>query len=275
MQCDDRKSDNMGKISSALYEIHELDEMAEKNTRLNEVHPLVKLTITVVYITCVVSFHKYNLFGLLPFLLYPLVVFNLAEISIKSCFKKLRVVLPLICFIGLFNPFFDHIPLYRIGSLVISGGMISMLTLIIKGTFALVASFLLIATTGIERICYALKLLRLPSIIVTQILLTYRYITLLLKEANAVFQAYSLRAPNEKGVRYKVWGSLLGQLLFRSIDRAGNLYDSMLLRGFTGEFYYARTQKSSGTDYGYLFLWLGIFLALRLLNIGAYVSLLW
>ncbi|MGB8451597.1 MAG: cobalt ECF transporter T component CbiQ [Anaerocolumna sp.] len=256
----------MGKLTNAMYEIHELDEMAEKDTRINQVHPLVKLIITVVYITCVVSFHKYNLLGLLPFIIYPLLIFNLAEISIKSCFKKLRVVLPLVCFIGLFNPFFDHTPLYKIGNMVITGGFISMVTLMLKGTYALMASYLLIATTGIERICYALKLLGIPSIIVTQILLTYRYITVLLKEANAVFQAYSLRAPREKGVKYKIWGSLIGQLLFRSIDRAGNLYDSMLLRGFKGEFYYARIQKSSGIDYLYLLLWLVIILALRLMN---------
>lgn len=262
----------MGKITNAMYEIHELDEMAEKDTRINQVHPLVKLIITVVYITCVVSFDKYNLTGLLPFILYPLILFNLAEISVKSCFKKLRVVLPLVFFVGLFNPFFDHTPLYKMGSLVITGGVVSMVTLMIKGTYALMASFLLIAVTGIERICYALKLLHFPSIIVTQILLTYRYITVLLKEANAVFQAYSLRAPKDRGVKYKIWGSLLGQLLFRSIDRAGNLYDSMLLRGFKGEFYYAHSQKSSAMDYIYLFLWLGILLALRLVNIEGYIN---
>ena len=147
-----------------------------------------------------------------------------------------------------------------------------MITLIIKGTYALMASFLLIATTGIERICYALKLLHIPGIVVTQILLTYRYITVLLQEAGAVYEAYSLRAPGEKGIKYKIWGSLLGQLLFRSIDRAGNLYDSMLLRGFHSEFYYARPLKSSARDYAYLIIWLAILIALRLLNIGEYIN---
>ncbi|QHQ59749.1 cobalt ECF transporter T component CbiQ [Anaerocolumna sedimenticola] len=257
----------MGKLTNALYEIHDLDEMAERNTRINQVHPLIKLLITVFYITCVVSYHKYNLLGLFPMILYPLIVFNLAEISVKSCFKKLRVVLPLICFVGLFNPFFDHMPIFKIGSWIITGGVISMVTLMLKGTYALLASYLFIATTGIERICYALKLLHIPGILVTQILLTYRYITVLLKEANAVFQAYSLRAPREKGVKYKIWGSLIGQLLFRSIDRAGNLYDSMLLRGFKGEFYYAHKQRITSIDYIYLVLWFGIISALRLIKL--------
>lgn len=262
----------MGKLTNAIYEIQELDEMAGKDTAVHQVHPLVKVILTVVYIACVVSFNKYNLPGLLPFIIYPLLLFNLAELSVKSCFRKLRAVLPLVCFVGLFNPFFDHLPLYKIGGLVITGGFVSMVTLVIKGIYALMASFLLIATTGIERICYALKLLHIPGIVVTQILLTYRYITVLLQEAGAVYEAYSLRAPGEKGIKYKIWGSLLGQLLFRSIDRAGNLYDSMLLRGFHGEFYYARPQKSSAKDYTYLVIWLVIFTALRLLNIEVYIN---
>lgn len=257
----------MGKITNAIYEINEMDEMAEKKTKINQVHPLVKLIITIIYITSVVSFDKYNLFGLLPMILYPMMLFYLSEISIISCLKKLRVVLPLVCFVGVFNPFFDHSPMLKFGSIIITGGIISMITLVLKGIFTLMASFLLIATSGIERICYALNILHVPNIIVTQILLIYRYITVLMYEANAVTEAYSLRAPKERGIKYKIWGSLLGQLLFRSIDRAENLYESMLLRGFNGEFYYANIQKCNKMDYIYFGLWILIIFALRLGNL--------
>lgn len=257
----------MGKITNAIYEIYELDEMAQMNTKVHQLHPLVKLIVTLVYITTVVSFGKYSLLGLVPMLIYPLMVFNLAEISIKSCFKKMKIVLPVVCFVGIFNPFFDKVPVLTIGEWVVTGGMISMVTLMLKGTLALMASYLLIATTGIERLCYALKLLHVPSVLVTQILLLYRYMTLLMREANAVMEAYALRAPNQKGVQYKVWGSLMGQLLLRSIDRANNLYESMLLRGFNGEFYYSRTQKSNQLDWVYLILWTCVILALRVENV--------
>ena len=42
--------------------------------------------------------------------------------------------------------------------------------------------------------------------------------------------AYALRAPGEKGIHFRAWGSLLGQLLLRSVDRAQLVYESMLLR---------------------------------------------
>jgi cobalt/nickel transport system permease protein len=101
---------------------------------------------------------------------------------------------------------------------------------------------------------------------VTQLLLIYRFITVLLSEANTVAEAYSLRAPKEKGIRYKSWGPLLGQLLLRSMDRAGRLYDRMLLRGFKDGFYYTGNHKLSKPDYQFFLLWLFIILALRSLT---------
>ncbi len=257
----------MSKISDAMYEIVEMDELAEKKTLIHQLHPLTKLIITILYITLVVSFNKYDMMGLLPMLLYPVIVFYLSNLSIKTALKKLRYVLPVICFIGVFNPFFDHSVMLNINGLIITGGIISMITLILKGIYTLLAAFLLIATTGIERLCYALRLLHIPSILVTQILLVYRYIMVLMKEANAIMEAYSMRAPKEKGIRYRVWGSLLGQLLLRSLGRAENLYDSMLLRGFKGEFYYGKEQKFDRYDYGYFLLWLIILVGLRLLYV--------
>ena len=56
-------------------------------------------------------------------------------------------------------------------------------------------------------------------------------------------EAYSLRAPGQKGIHISAWGSFLGQLLLRSMDRAEALYHSMLLRGFRGEYYHAEVPK--------------------------------
>ncbi|MDF2802712.1 MAG: cobalt transporter, inner rane subunit CbiQ [Anaerocolumna sp.] len=257
----------MNRLSNAMNEIYELDELAERKKLINELHPLVKLFITLFYIICVVSFDKYDLFGLLPMIIYPLITFNIADISIKKGFKKLRIVIPMVCILGLFNPILDRTAISNLYGVAVSGGFVSMLTLILKGILSLLASFLLIATTGIDSLCYALKKLHIPGIIVTQIHLLYRYITVLLSEANSVFEAYSLRAPKEKGIKYKIWGTLLGQLLFRSLDRAEKIYDSMLLRGFTGEFYYAGRQKWNRMDGLYFLLWLMIIASIKLLNI--------
>ena len=230
---------------------------------MNGIHPLVKFVLTVVYITVVVSFSKYDVIGLMGMVIYPVVGFILADLSWKDSLKRLRVVLPLVCLIGIWNPFFDRVPV-QVGDLVIYRGFISMITLVLKGIFSVLASYLLIATTTIEKICYALHLLHLPDILITQFLLTYRYVTVLLEEVNRITQAYALRAPGQKGIHFKVWGSLTGQILLRSMDRANAVYESMLLRGYQGDFsYMGQKIHILSRDIVYLFLWLILFAVFR------------
>ena len=70
-------------------------------------------------------------------------------------------------------------------------------------------------------------------------------LSVLLDEAAIMTDAYRLRAPGQKGVHISAWGSFLGQLLLRSMDRATALYESMELRGYHGEFHYAQGRPSS------------------------------
>lgn len=262
----------MSKIDSAIYEIHTMDKLAERNRWVNQIHQLVKFILTIYYIVLVVSFEKYNIIGLAGMVIYLIILFNITELSVRESLKRLRVILPLVCVVGILNPFFDRSPLFKLGSLTITTGMISMLTLMMKGIFCVLASYLLIATTGIEKICYAMRLLHIPAILVTQILLTYRYITVLLEEVNRITQAYSLRAPNQKGVHYKVWGSLAGQLLLRSMDRAGEVYESMCLRGYQGKFYCPGKKKAGRRDYLYLAVWLILLSFFRVVPVMAVVG---
>lgn len=253
----------MNQISNAIYEIHHMDTIASRDQWVNRIHPLVKFVLTVVYIAVVVSFSKYDLIGLMGMVVYPLAGFILADLSFMDSLKRLRIVLPLVCLIGIWNPFFDKVPL-QIGGITVNGGVISMFTLILKGIFTVLAAYLLIATTTIEKICYALHLLHVPGILITQFLLTYRYVTVLLKEVNRITQAYSLRAPNQKGIHYKVWGSLTGQVLLRSMDRANAVYESMMLRGYDGSFaYMGKDIRISVSDVIYLLLWLAVFVIFR------------
>lgn len=238
----------MDKLSHAQAELREMDALAAERSPLHRLHPLCKLLLTAVYIVTLVSFPKYALFPLIVMALYPVLLFQIADIPLRLCLHKLRFILPLVCAVGLVNPFLDRTPLFLLGSLTVTGGVVSMLTLMGKGILALTASFLLIATTPIDTLCAALRKLHVPAILTTLLLLTYRYIGLMLEEVSVMSQAYSLRAPGQKGLHISAWGSFLGQLLLRSIDRATELYHAMLLRGFQGDFFYAEVPpcKASG-----------------------------
>lgn len=257
----------MRKITGTLTEIHTLEELAQRRTSLTAIHPLTKLLATMSYILCLMSLGKYDLLSPALLALHPVLSFHFGQLSWRQALWRLRLILPLVALVGIANPFFDR-QLLQIGGLILRAGYISFFTLMLKGILAVLASYLLIATTTIEQICYALRLLHLPKILVTQLLLTYRYLTLLLQQADTIAQAYALRAPKQGGIHFKVWGSLAGQLLLRSIDRANNLYASMLLRGYQGEYYYGGpVQSYSQRDWCFLLGFISALVALKLLPI--------
>lgn len=262
----------MGKIHRAQKEFLEMDMLSAGDSPVHRLHPLAKLLATFVYIGTTVSFGKYELTGLSAMALYPVILFQLSGIPVSLCFYKLRLVLPLVCAVGIANPFLDHTPVLSVGAMQITGGMVSMLTLVAKGIFSLMASFLLIATTSIDAICVSLRKIHVPPVIATLFLLTYRYISLMAGEVAVMTDAYVLRAPGHKGIHISAWGSFLGQLLLRSMDRAQEMYQSMLLRGFQGEFYYADIPPCTVRSICFTFVSILSILVLRCFNIPLFLG---
>ena len=258
----------MNKMDKALHELGEMDDLAAQDSPIHRLSPLAKLLTTIAYIVTVVSFHKYDLSGMAVMLLFPVLLFQISGIPVRTCFYKLRIVLPLVMAVGLFNPFYDRAPLLTVGSLPVSGGVVSMLSLMLKGVLCLMASFLLIATTPIDSLCAALRRLHLPSMLVTLLLLTYRYVGVMTEEVAIMTDAYRLRAPGQKGIHISAWGSFLGQLLLRSMDRAQELYSSMLLRGYHGHFHYASVNPFRVRDAVYMICCIAAFLLLRTVNVA-------
>ena len=255
-------------MQKAMHELAEMDELAMRSSPIHELHPLAKLITTIIYILVTLSYDKYNLSGLVPMLLWPILLFTISGIEVRICFYKLRIVLPLVMAVGLFNPFFDRAIMLRIGPLAVSGGVFSMLTLMIKGLYCLMASFLLMATTPIDSLCAALRQLHVPKILVTLLLLTYRYVGVMTEELAVMTDAYLLRAPGQKGIHISAWGSFLGQLLLRSMDRAQELYAAMLLRGYNQQFHYAEARPFRIRDALYLLGCILFFLLLRTVKVA-------
>lgn len=254
----------MSKIEQTIKSLYFLEENSRKKLWINQLHPLSKLFVCVSYIYTVISFPKYALFPLLTMCCYPLITMTLARISLKSCLLQIRVLLLLVCMVGIFNPIFDRQVLLQIGSFSITTGMLSMVTLMLKGTFSILSSYLLIATTSIEEICSALKLLHIPDSFISILLLSYRHFIMFLSEIQQMSEAYHLRAVHQKGIHIKAWGSFVGHFLLRSIDRANEIFESMVLRGFHGCLTITPIYKPSPINMLYTLIWPIIFLTLRL-----------
>lgn len=255
----------MSRISDAITDLHKMDMEAGKAGWLQGIHPLPKLLVTLLFILLAVSFGKYDLSGILKMGIYLIVLFVIGDISVKLLLKRMKIVLFLVCLVGIANPFFDRRMLFSLGGLTVTGGMVSAVTLMLKGIFAVSASYLLMAATSMEDICYALRKLHIPKMFVTILMLVYRYIILFLKEIERMTDAYMLRAPGQKGIHYKAWGTMVGQLLLRSMDRAQTVYDSMMLRGYNGEFYLRCKKKAGASDYLYVIVWSAALIGIRMI----------
>lgn len=258
----------MTKLEQAVKDIHITDH-AGVNAEKSGIHSLAYLLVTLLYIFAVLSFGRYDVSGLGAMALYILVQCIWYEVSVREMLKHIWPVFILTGMIGIANPFLDRnvyvsYEFFSMGSLTITYGMISMITLMLKGMFCVMASYLLINRIGIRQICYALHLLHLPEEIVTVLMLMHRYLIVLLKELGRMQQAYKLRAPGQRGLHIRAWGSFAGLLLLRSIDRAGEVYESMQLRGFHGKMKYPPAESNKGLSILFVLIWGFVFVLLRI-----------
>lgn len=258
----------MAGITNLIYNIRFLDDMASQKTLIHNINPIAKLLVAILYSAVVISFGKYDISALVPFIFYPIIIFLLSEVPFIPLFKRLFIALPFVAGIGLLNPIFDTNIYMKILGVGISGGWISFASLIIKSSLTLLAALLLIATTKINEVAWALRKLGMPKVFVIQFLLTYRYIFILLEEVSKVIKAYRLRSPFKNHVSLKASGSLLGQMLLRSIDRANRLYNAMIIRGFNGEYFFHKENKVSISSILYFFLWIFFIITVKLVNIS-------
>lgn len=146
-------------------------------------------------------------------------------------------------------------------------GWITFFSIMLKSALTVTAALLLVATTGMDGLAAAMRMLKIPRVFVLQLVLTYRYINVLLEEAARTMRAYSLRAPGQKGIQLSAWGTLAGQLLFRTFDRAERVYQAMCLRAFNGEYNMGYSRKVKVRDLVYFLGWLSLFALARIYNI--------
>lgn len=225
----------MAKIESAFFDIGTLDRLASRDNPLSRLDPRAKVVTTLFFVVMVVSSRKYEVSALLPFFLFPLTLIAVADLPLGYLLKKLLIAAPFAFFVGIFNPFFDHSTQLQLNGFAISGGWLSFASIMLRFTLTVSAALILIATTSFTGVCLALERLGAPRPFVLQLLFLYRYLFVLIDEGVRLNRAQTLRSFNGQGRGMKVLGSILGQLLLRTIDRAQRIHMAMLCRGFDGE----------------------------------------
>lgn len=254
-------------LESAWHSLHTIDELALKKSAIHQLPSAIKLWVTLAFLVTVVSFPAKDMAGLMMMGVYPVLMISLADLPWLFLFRQMLLMAPFALLVAVWSPWAERAPALVLGPLAVSQGWITFAGIMLKFSLTVLAALILMATTGMEGVCMALLRAKVPRAFVVQLLLLHRYIMVLTDEAARLAQSHQLRAVSGQGIQYRAWGSLLGQFLLRTIDRAERIYQAMRSRGFDGEVRLLRTERVSLSGIVFLTGWCGYFLLIRCGNI--------
>jgi len=230
-------------VKNKIYELYALEQLAAGSTCIHRLNPLVKLLAAMIFIVTVVSFNRYAMWRLIPYIFYPALLMAFSQTPYSTLNKRFLIALPFCLFAGISNVIFDRNAAFTAAGVTVSWGFVSLVTILFKTWLCVMAVLILVSVTRFSDITNEMRRLRIPAIFIIMLELTYRYTGVLLNEAYSMSIAYSLRSSNRKGIEMKDMGSFTGLLLIRSFDRAERVYNAMKCRGYTQSYALQSIQK--------------------------------
>ena len=249
-------------------EIGTMDELGRMDTPAHRLDARAKAIVTFAFIAIVMSFPRYAISALTPFLLYPTALISWGRIPPRHILKKMLIAAPFALIIGIFNPLMDHQPMAAIGPIVITGGWLSFASIMLRFALTVGAALALVACTGMYRLAAGLEQLGVPRVFVVQLLFLYRYLFVVADEGVKMVRGVELRSAWVSHMRLRVYGSLVGHLLIRSLDRAERIHRAMVAQGFSGEVRVLRNSSFGRAECSFVCGWLIFFLVARLWNLA-------
>jgi cobalt/nickel transport system permease protein len=259
-------------FDQAFFSIGRLDRLSYEDTLIHRLDPRVKVIATMLFILTVVSFSKYEVLALVPFLLFPVVLLALGDLPLGFIVQKVLIVSPFAILVGIFNPFIDTRTAAVLYGVPVSAGWISFASIVMKFLLTISAALILIATTSFPGVCQALRRLGAPALFVSQLLFLYRYLFVLLEETMRIIRARDLRAFGRRGLEAKVAARIVGALFLRTVERAERIYRAMLSRGFQGDIPLLRRTGLQVADVLFLSVSGAYFAAFRLYPLGEWAG---
>ncbi|MDP8234727.1 MAG: cobalt ECF transporter T component CbiQ [Candidatus Saelkia tenebricola] len=215
-----------------------LDEFSEGHSFFHKMDPRVKF-IVFIPLVFVIALSKNITAGAISLLLAVIFIF-IAKTSLKALLKRLVVVNFFILFLWFTLPFsIQGKALFYLGKYIFSfEGAIYVLSISLKANAIFLFTISILGTTEVFSLAHALLHLKFPKKLIELFFFFYRYISVLHKEYQRLFQAAKVRAFNPRtNLRtYRTYAYLLGMLFLRSYERSQRVYQALILRGFKGEF---------------------------------------
>ncbi len=197
-----------------------LDKWSRLDSPVHRLPPAAKLlgAVALVLATVVVPVRSPWLFAGVGLLLLLLVL--LSRVPVRFLALRLLLLEPFVAGVAVLSLFQPN-------------GLVLASLLVLRSTLCLATMILLTSTTPFAEILRVLRRIRLPTLLLTTIALMYRYLFLLVDEAERMQRARTSRTLRA-GRRHE-WRStaaLAGQLFLRSTERAERIYAAMCARGW-------------------------------------------
>jgi cobalt/nickel transport system permease protein len=177
---------------------------------------------------------------LMPFVFYGMIIFWLAAISkipAGYILKRCLIVSPFIIIAAVSYPLSSPGSGSHETGQLLTADIRSGLSIFMKAFFALVLLILLTSSGRFHRLLAGLRKLGMPRLPGVISALMYRYVFILHDELLRTTRARDSRMPGKIRIsRVKVYGNQAAMIFIRSMERSQIIYNSMLSRGFTGEF---------------------------------------
>lgn len=155
---------------------------------------------------------------------------------------KAAIVLPFVAVVAIGLPFFregEALWFLALGPVRLGltrAGVEMFLSVIARSYLAAATLVLLAATTRFAVLLRAMESLGAPRLLILILSFMYRYLFVLVDEAEAIETGWKARTPGGTGWRHlKVAAGVVGLLFVRTFERAEKVYQGMLARGFRGD----------------------------------------
>lgn len=246
-----------------------IDRFSQLDSLIHRLDPRAKLIGTLFYIGVVISIPRYEIWTLIPFLIYPALLIILSQVPLRYIAMHTLIVSPFVLCLVLFAPAFDRNPVGEWNGWIITGGMITMLNIVIKFVATVSMTLVLSSTTRFELLLKGMQKLYIPRIIIMQLSFLYRYLFLLIDEAHRMKMARDARNYGKASFSFRLQtvGNIIGVLFLKTLDRAERVYAAMLARGFVGQIPTLSPLRFRFTDTGFLAVSVLLILTIRFVHL--------
>ena len=198
-----------------------LDRWSCADSRIHRLPAALKLAVAlaIVIVTVVLPVGRWDAFSVIALLL--IAVAAASRVPGRFILRRLVTLEPLALGVAGLAMFQPH------------GGRI-FVTMLAKTTLCLLTMILLSSTTPFSALLEVMKRARVPDILVSILALMYRYLFVLVDEAQRMRRARASRTFRPgRWWRWRALATVIGQLFVRSTERAERIYAAMIARGWS------------------------------------------